>query len=617
MLKRLKSSLAQTNHTQWCLFIIFTLTLFIKCVLFQWFCCHSLLVSSILKEPSEFFAFWLPKLNIALLLASFIFLSKNKWWTFVVALIVDLWCIANLLYFRANEMLLSYEAIMMATNLSGFEGAILTYWNFDSTIFLVQTFLYGILLIFIPYHPKSRNGLIYVCILFFIFLLRVSTQVCRYVYADKLGYVMPDVLNLDKPSYIKNVIPYREVVAGIDEGIRFTGCISHNGGNNFRYLHYHSIIAYFPQIFIAHTTEQRVLRELERMGEKIDVYQIDNIDSFLNMDNMARELKPRQNLIVFIVESFESWLIEAKDDKQQLIMPNINHFVSEKANVYCSRVSSQVREGVSGDGQMIINTGLLPLQKGSAALLFGSNTFPNWAHFFMESATVYPGSGSEWNQDTMTVRYNYQKQISPVEGGWQDAQTMENLVYWLDTIFIAPFACQAVTVSTHTPFVSHQSSNLSFTNDMPHDLRKYLSCFHYTDSCLGVALQYLENKNIFENSVVVITGDHTIFKTNQLKEFKSYVLNHNLTINTTKNYVPLIICAPSLKPRQEICDICYQMDIYPTILHLIGCEDYYWKGFGVNLLDSLARTNRPISEQEAYVLSDKLIRSNYFATLKQ
>lgn len=54
------------------------------------------------------------------------------------------------------------------------------------------------------------------------------------------------------------------------------------------------------------------------------------------------------------------------------------------------------------------------------------------------------------------------------------------------------------------------------------------------------------------------------------------------------------------------------MDIYPTILHLIGCDDYYWRGFGVNLLDSAAHHNRPISPDEASVLSDKMIRADYF-----
>ena len=59
------------------------------------------------------------------------------------------------------------------------------------------------------------------------------------------------------------------------------------------------------------------------------------------------------------------------------------------------------------------------------------------------------------------------------------------------------------------------------------------------------------------------------------------------------------------------------MDAYPTILHLIGCENYYWKGLGVNLLDSVGRSNRPITEQDAYILSDKLIRANYFNLLTQ
>jgi len=51
-------------------------------------------------------------------------------------------------------------------------------------------------------------------------------------------------------------------------------------------------------------------------------------------------------------------------------------------------------------------------------------------------------------------------------------------------------------------------------------------------------------------------------------------------------------------------------------LHVIGAEDYYWKGFGVNLLDSVARQNRPISPEEAFELSDKLIRANYFKEIE-
>ena len=65
---------------------------------------------------------------------------------------------------------------------------------------------------------------------------------------------------------------------------------------------------------------------------------------------------------------------------------------------------------------------------------------------------------------------------------------------------------------------------------------------------------------------------------------------------------------------------CYQMDIYPTYQSLLGVEDYRWHGFGINLLDEpndvscgVNKQKRPITEEEAFPLSDRLIRNNYFS----
>ena len=78
------------------------------------------------------------------------------------------------------------------------------------------------------------------------------------------------------------------------------------------------------------------------------------------------------------------------------------------------------------------------------------------------------------------------------------------------------------------------------------------------------------------------------------------------------NYCPLIIYSPEIEGNIHVTDTCYQMDVFPTILNLIGAEDYFWHGFGVNVMDSVARHNRPITEEEAYRLSDLMIRSDYF-----
>ena len=70
--------------------------------------------------------------------------------------------------------------------------------------------------------------------------------------------------------------------------------------------------------------------------------------------------------------------------------------------------------------------------------------------------------------------------------------------------------------------------------------------------------------------------------------------------------------SPVVGKRVIVSDLCYQMDIFPTILHCIGIDDYYWKGFGVNVTDSVALKNRVILEKDAYNISDKMIRADYF-----
>ena len=79
--------------------------------------------------------------------------------------------------------------------------------------------------------------------------------------------------------------------------------------------------------------------------------------------------------------------------------------------------------------------------------------------------------------------------------------------------------------------------------------------------------------------------------------------------------LPLIIYSPAITQNTRYTKDAYQMDIYPTYQSLLGVENYRWKGFGINLLSDTAEIElkRPITEDEAFILSDKLIRNNYFA----
>ena len=82
------------------------------------------------------------------------------------------------------------------------------------------------------------------------------------------------------------------------------------------------------------------------------------------------------------------------------------------------------------------------------------------------------------------------------------------------------------------------------------------------------------------------------------------------TLEPTNDCLPLIIYSPKITGNPRYTDDAYQMDIYPTYRTLVGAGNYRWNGFGINLMDDTQK--RIIPEDDAYVLSDKLIRNNYF-----
>ena len=319
----------------------------------------------------------------------------------------------------------------------------------------------------------------------------------------------------------------------------------------------------------------------------------------------------KSNIVVIIVESLESWVLSISDTIGNQVSPNLNKLFQRENCWLFSKIRSQARGGTSGDGQMIINTGLLPISSGAACMLYGNNIYPSFAKLYDNTYVIDPCAGNVWNQLQMSKAYGYKENIPNHGYGGDDGWVANLFLSTLDTVKL-PFCCQIITISMHAPFSSVLNKNMKFPDDMPKMLNNYLQSVHYTDSCIGNILCGLKNKSLLHNTTIVITGDHTIFKKTTLREFQPFANEHGYPIPKEESYCPLIIYSPQIKKHVEINELCYQMDIYPTILHCIGADNYYWKGFGVNLLDSTSRHNRRITEDEAYILSDKIIRCDWF-----
>lgn len=575
----------QKNKHSVIVFITFTLLILLQCIVFHYSCFRYIAFSSLWHAPTEFIAFYASKLLPAVFISSFIFLTKHYWWTIIISVLIDLWMIANIIYYRANDLFINADAISMVDNMNGFWSSIWLYVN-GECLFILLTSVIVLVVAILVKGSNSRNWKLWGISIGFAVLSHIINALCGCDY-DMKHAPRPR----DWPKYKGLFVAPRYAAAG------------YYAEWESWYIEGSSILQY-AIAEIVYYLDKSITGEPEICISKTD----NDLISRLTTVSNDTPIVPKSNLLLILVESLESWPIGLSDANHKSIAQNLECLINGEC-LYCSKIKSQVLQGTSGDGQMIINTGLLPIHPGAACVKYGTNIFPCFAHLFNNSGVLYPNRA--WNQTVISESYGYNFSYKPKPSTGKDEVVFDMLKSCLDTVSV-PYCVQAITISMHGPFDKVGSFDLYFGEDFDANLAKYLNCLHYTDSCIGDFLQKIESDSLLANTTIVITGDHTVFKSTMLREFQSFAEKYNYPIPKDESYCPLIIYSPTIKERTVIDDLCYQMDIFPTILHCIGADDYYWKGFGVNLLDSVARNNRKITEEEAYSLSDKMIRSDWF-----
>lgn len=574
MLQKINSFLSKANLAQWFVFLLFAFTIFVKCILFHWECFHSILISSLWNAPAEFFSFWCPKIAVALFLASFVFMSKRSWWTIVFSLVLDTWILANLIYYRSNAAFLDVFALSMTGNMDGFWSSVWFYCSWKDSIYYIISILYSLLLI--PFPAMIINwkyALASVIISYCISLGGLFSMTRRW--GENMGTMFYNPIGLSMRTTLSS-LSYNDHV------------------KDFTLLHSVGFI---------------IVDEIENLKAR-NLISNENIEetelsAFMQAD--TTNITFQNPLILILVESLENWGVN------EVSTPYLYNFMQTHPCLHATKISKQTKGGTSADGQMILNTGLLPISQGAACFRFPTNKYPSIGECCKGgSVTILPHEIGVWNQQYMSSAYAYDTTFIRNEDDSLLFQTT------LDCLREGYKMIQIITMSSHSPFQYGASrSHLKVPQEMPAYMSDYLKSIHYMDAGLQVLLSQIESDTLLSKITIVITGDHTIFPDDKRKEYTAICHANNINYQIEEAFVPLIIFSPQIKENIQVTDTCYQMDIYPTIMHLIGCEDYYWKGFGVNLLDSTARHNRPISEQEAYELSDKLIRSNYFAGIER
>ncbi len=578
----IKDYLSKGNRAQWCLFFLFAFVLFLKICAFHIQYIGGIFISSVYKNPSAFWGFYLPKISICIFIAGFVWITRRYKWVLFFSVVVDFWIFANLLYFRANSLLLDAYSISMAGNMSGFWNCLSVLIQPIDSIFFISS------LAFIPFwNFKVKDRRISYSVTCLIFSFVSQTIGLKIQIDNSLHLPIKELSNA--PTLLFN--PFSPITRQVYLGLGATDSVY-----NTSIVH---LIVYNAVDFI----------KMSNWNNKIELTEKDK-DTILNyFEGHIINTHNENPLIIVVVESFEGWCI------CDSITPNLCSFLESHATIYAHKLKKQTKHGNSSDGQFILNTGLLPINNGAVCYLYPFNTYPSIINTDVNAVTILPHGKDIWNQQALGTSYGYDTIFvsSPVD-----------TILFSETV--RAISCgykniQTITLQSHAPFTAGaEYSKLNLPQDMPETMKNYVKSINAMDYGLEVLLKEIDRNIELHNVTFVITGDHPIPNGNasidDLKKWCKVHKEYNFNLDNF-GFTPLIIYSPKIDHNIQITNTCYQMDIYPTIMHLIGCEDYYWKGFGVNLLDSTARKNRQISEDEAYRLSDLLIRSNAFELYKQ
>lgn len=535
---------------------------------------------------TEFLTHNMPKLVAAIALGAPIFLCRrfSIVYALIVSLIVDVWIVANFIYFRCNGVLLNSMAISMVGNMESFWNSVFLFLNLEVDLkpFLV-TLLSILPLIVInddKFMPKT-----FICTILCLYPLSLCSH-----YADVVrGKGYWDFSYTYEPSNLYKVFSLTEYEA-------FEGRPDA-----------HMMFDVDPRrnsVIHLLVDDLRLLRCVKKASETITMSIEDEkrLQSLGITKGLKNPSKYDSKLVVILVESMECWALSSES------MPNLWNFIQTHNHFRAEHMISQIRQGASSDGQMILNTGLLPLKQGAACYLFPNNSYPSLSKLTdNKSICVLPHDLSVWNQAGMSHAYAYDENLCL---GIDDKVLFAKLNQLVEEDEYKMI--QLVTLSTHANFEAVSGlSDLKLPDEMPIYSQNFLKSFNYFDKYLGTFLAMVDSSEAFKNATILITGDHTIFPSDKRTEMKQYSLNHN-GVYDPKSYVNAIIYSPKMDRTIVVSEETYQMDLYPTLTALLGAGYSNYKGVGVNLLDSVERANRILGPEEAWDLSDKMIRSDFF-----
>lgn len=580
--------------------LVFGIAIFLKFIAFDILWC----IPTTFASLSTVECYTTKLMATLLLLAPYAFF---RWWKAETGLMLLLDCllIANLMYFRTYYTAIPLSSYGLSGNLADFTGSVLDSLRWYDALFPLST------------------------------LAAVLIHRCN------------------RPSPLKRPVPALPYIGTFAAIACLFGTVTLIKGGFMEAYGKYRDKAYFcssgPSLY---TVFGSLCYDLISGQQKLSPEQEAEIEQWLSLkpkheavlaDNDANR---RTHCIVILAESLESWVLEQEVEGQE-ITPYLNRLLKDSTTLYAPHVLTQVKGGRSIDAQLMLCTGLLPINSGTYSSQFPDHTYPSLQKAMHEkyhsrNYLLTIDKVSTWNQgpiaqsfgtDTIIAYHDFElteafgthKRTGDGSFFAQCREKIERGEIWPEG---ENAYMQLVTYSGHAPFVLPEYlREISFSSDIPAKMADYMITARYTDKAIGRFVEYLQTLPRYKETLIVIMGDHE-----GLTSYREELCQSpgGKGIVSDKQFTPFIVVNSPAGMRYD--KVMGQIDIYPTLLNLLQLDSYHWTGLGESILNpkkkgfaigSQMNVEGNLQEvtpeekehaEKAYTISDWIIRYNCLST---
>ncbi len=153
-----------------------------------------------------------------------------------------------------------------------------------------------------------------------------------------------------------------------------------------------------------------------------------------------------------------------------------------------------------------------------------------------------------------------------------------------------PFYAKFITVTNHFPFpLPEKDGDFPRATTENTAVNNYFATAHYLDQSLEEFFDYLKSSGLYDNSMIVLYGDHYGLSNSDNKSLLSVLGRDPDTWgdydNAQLQRVPFMINMKGLKGGIQT-QYGGEIDALPTILHLLGVDTTNYIQFGTDLMSS-------------------------------